>query len=69
MICMHIYLYLLTTIEFVLFSIEMNGHQPRTFLILNAFILGTLSDVVHRHGECVPRGIFHKSKIKKPKII
>lgn len=61
--------YLLTTIGFVLFSNEINGHQPRIFLILNAFILGILSDVVHRHGDCIPRGIFHKSKIKKPKII
>lgn len=46
----------------------MNGHQPRVFFTLNKFIRGILSDVVHRHDDFDPCGIFHKSKVKKPYI-
>lgn len=55
-----------TTIESTLFSVETNGHQPRVFFTLNTFIRGTFLDVVHRHGDFEPRGMFHKSRIKNP---
>lgn len=60
---------ILTTKKFVLFFVEINGHQPRVFFTLNKLIRGFFSDVVHHHDDFAPRGIFHKSKVKKPYIL